>query len=50
MGGGRGAVARVWSHLDPNLSLTLGDQKIFFGWNCDDLLWEGESKKRTFVV
>jgi hypothetical protein len=20
------------------------------GWNCDDLLWEGETKKRTFVV
>ena len=20
------------------------------GWNCDDLLWGGETKKRTFVV
>jgi hypothetical protein len=22
----------------------------WIGWNCDDLLWEGETKKRKFVL
>jgi hypothetical protein len=35
---------------DPKRPFTVVDLEVSEGWDCDDPLWDGETKKRTFVV